>query len=313
MSDFLQLCVKRRKKEGFLDLLNKAYKRYKEGSRQRGNLLKKTLEGWLLEDGILSNPPKETDLVSPLDLLHSLVDRVCEISGHVWIEFVEDTSSDAIYGAANYQPDKINAYVAEFTPRFNLDLMFEVFGAEGGGNVLWRNVTVDHVAKLFAPLLEESMGDKKKSTCSPKRAPFGALPGRSELLSPIQLREQSDFWFKDRRKAYVTPVWVVNMPHAVIDFIMEDRSGWRYSFSPEHYPETDNCVTWASHALDKSEVTDWLKTIQKQCGIPPRKLHKGGCKDCHVREQGRMSCTSEYASRADEKRKTKLRRFSSLV
>jgi hypothetical protein len=311
MSDFLQLSVKRRAKPGFLDLLTKAYKRYQEGSRQRGNQLKKTLEAWLIEDRLLSNPPQKTDSVAPLNIINTLEDRICAISGHAWIEFVEDTNSDMIHGAAS-RPDKINAYVAEYTPRFELDLIYEVFGSEGGGEILWRKVTVDHVAKLFAPVLEESMTDKKKSSCSPKRDPAGALVGRSELLSPAQLREQSDPWFKDRRDAYITPVWVVNTPYAVIDSIMEERAGWRYSFTPEHYLDTDNCVTWASHVLDELAVPDWLKTIQKQCDIDPSTLHEDGCKDCHIRDQGRMSCTSRYASRADKKRKTKARRFSVL-
>jgi hypothetical protein len=311
MSDFLQLCVKRRKKEGFLDLQNKAYKRYKEGSRQRGNLLKKTLEAWLIEDGFLSKPPKEADSVDPLDILDTMRDRICEISGHVWIEFVKDTNSDLIHGAAS-RPDKINAYIAEFTPSFDPNLLADVFGPEGGAGVLWRTVTVDHVVKLFTPLLEESETNRKKSTCSPKRDPAGALKGHSDLFSPIQLREQSDYWFKDKQYAYITPVWLVNMPHAVIESIMEERSEWRYSFTPEHYMDTDNCLTWASHALDELTVHDWLKTIQKQCGIDPSTLHEGGCKDCHIREQGRMSCISRYASRADKKRKTKLRRFSVL-
>jgi hypothetical protein len=302
--------VKRRQKKGFLDFLLKEYEQDTRYVQKKGNRLRKTLERWLIEEQLLSKPPQESDTVSPDEIVATIGERICAVSGHVWIEFVEGANSDSIRGPANSRRDEINSYVAEFLPVINPDLMFDVLDSAGGGRILWRDITANHVVRLFTPLFKEARVDKRKQVCLPARDPLGAVPGKLKLFTPGQHREQGSSWLQDRRDAYITSVWPVNMPRAMIQSISEERAGWRYSFTPEHYSDSDNCVTLACYVLDRLVSQRWLKIVQRQCKIDLSKAHKGVCKDCHVKEQGRMSCTAERARQADEKRRAGLKRCS---
>jgi hypothetical protein len=235
------------------------------------------------------------------------MNRVCEIAGHVWIEFVEGASEDSIRGAAESQRDRINAHVAEFIPDFDLDSMLEVFEWAEGGEVPWDKITDAHLLGLFAPLLRESAINRTPLP-SEGRPPAGAVPGRPNMLSPDQVRKQPTVWFRDRREPFMTPVWEVKAPGAVIASVIREREGLRYSYTPEHYHDADNCVTWAWVVLDRLVPGDWLETILTQY-VSPR-LAPEGCRDYDIRECGRMRCAEGYGAVADAQRKEGLRRYS---
>lgn len=313
MAALLHLSVKRRRSpEGFLDILTKEYNHYKDDSHEVGTELKEMIEIWLVEEELLSNPPQASDSINLLNIADTIMNRVCEISGHVWIEFMEGANGASIYGAAAQQRDNINAYVAEFIPTFEalVDLIFEIFESAQGGEIYWGNVTNEHLLKLFGHLLDDSTADKK-SLPPNSRPPAGVLTGGPNLISPAQLREQSEFWFNDRSNPYMTPAWQVDDSLAVITSFIQESLGLNYSFTPEYYSDAENCVTWAALALDNLvPQDDWLEVVRQQCGIDPNTLHKGGCKDPHIREQGRMSCTTKYANQADQQRKGGLIAFS---
>jgi hypothetical protein len=324
MSDFLQISVKRRQKNGgFLDILKDEYRDYKNDPRNIGNRLKDKVEAWLIEEEILTDPPEANDLVPTLSIGSVIINRICEISGHVWLEFVEGMDEDSIRAAPNTPLDRSKVHLAEFISEIEIDLLLEVFESQSGGGILWEQVTDRHFLDLFASLLEES-DDNRKPVPPQARRPAGILNGWVNLFSPDGLQEYSEQWFKDwfeeetgdRMGAYITPVWQVNQPSVVINSLMQKETGLRYSFTPEHYRNADNCVTWASRILDNLVPGDWLDTVraqcginQPQCGIDPATLAPKPCEDYHIREQGRMKCVTFYASEADRQRRAGLRRF----
>ena len=310
MADLLHLSVKRRRRNGgFLDVLAKEYKQYKNSSEETDGRLKRLIESWLVEEELLSDPPEQTDSLNLLNLADIIMNRVCEISGHVWLEFIEGLNGPPIRGAAESQREQINAYVAEFIPTFELlvDLIFEVFESAEGGEILWGHVTNEHLLRLFGHLLDESQPDKKARPSN--RPPAGALTGDVNLISPAQLREHSEFWFKDRNESYMTPAWQADGSLVFITSFTKQNSGLRYSFTPEYYSDAENCVTWASRVLDRLVAGDWLDIVRLQCSIDPATLHEGGCSDSHIKEQGRMGCATRHASLADQQRKDGLTVF----
>ena len=310
MGDFLQLSVKRRRKDGggFLDLLKEDFKRGCKGDPQNpGATLRERVRTWLVEEKLLGESPH--DPVNPIDIVDAIMNRVCEIAGHAWIEFVEGAGDDSIRGAGEARREMINAYVAEFIPAFDLDHIFETFEATGGGQIPWHQITNEQLCTLFAPLLAESDVNRTPNP-STDRQPAGAVPGYHNLISPEQLREQGDAWFRDRQQPYVTPVWEADAPPlASVDSISVASVGLRYSYTPEHYDDAENCVTWASRLLDSLAPGDWLETIRAQCVMSPE-LAPERCEAYHIKEHGRMRCAEEYVSLADAQREVGLRRFS---
>lgn len=309
MGDVLQLNVKRRQRNGgFLDVLNEEYQAYKNDPQNIGDRLKGKLGTWLSEDDLLTDPPQADDSVIPFNIPDTIMSRVCEIAGHVWLEFVEDAVDNSIRATGDYPRDSINAHIAEFIPETDIDSIFEVFGPEGGGEILWNKVKPEQLLRLFAPF-----------SLSPG-LPAETLPGDVVLHSPDKLRQTSapwfKRWFKDRMGAYITPMWQVNRPSVVIDLLRQKEPGLRYSFTPEHDQGWDNCVTWASRALDNLVPRHWLDTVRVQCGIDhpqcgkdPSPVAAKACEDYHIREQGRMKCVTLYAAEADKAREDGLREF----
>ncbi|HMG73266.1 MAG TPA: hypothetical protein VK582_07165 [Pyrinomonadaceae bacterium] len=310
MSDFLQLNVKRRQRNGgFLDILKEEFESYKNEPQNISTRLKERVGTWLVEDSSLRLPLQQHDLVSPSYIQDSVMWRICEIAGHVWFEFVEGADDDdSIRATGDYSPDSINAHIAEFIPEPNIDLLLEVFESGGGGTVLWSTITDDHFVRLFAPFLEEP------------EDPNDRVSGNVGLLSPDKLREYSEpwfkTWFKDRMGAYIMPAWRVQMPSVVIDLLRQQESGLRYSFTPQHDPDADNCVTWVSRVLDKLVPGDWLDAVRvqcniarPQCGTDSAQLAGKLCVDYHIRSHGRMKCVTLYAKGADEARQAGLREF----
>lgn len=306
MGDLLHWCVKRRLKgeESFLDSLYEEYRLYQDDPQNVGDKLRAKINDWLVEDNHFGGP---SDFVKPLDIAATIMYRICEIAGHVWIEFVEDAGDDSIRGAAESRRESINAYVAEFNPEpdFDLDLMVEVFESAEGGEVPWNQITNEHLLKLFAPLL----GDPNiPPPPPPERAPAGSVTGHPNLITPAKVREQSTAWFNDRREPYMTPAWEVEAARAAIASVIRESVGLRYSFTPEHEAEWANCVTWACGVLDTLVPGDWLEIIQTQC-FKPSGLAPKGCEAYDVRAYGRMRCAEGYASLADAQRKEGLKRF----
>jgi hypothetical protein len=317
MSDYLQLSVKRRQMNGgFLDILRKEYQDYKNDPQNIDNRLRERVGTWLIEDDFLPHASHAGDSVLSFNIPDTVMKRICEIAGHVWLEFVEGADNNSIRATGDYPRDSINAYVAEFIPEPDIDSILEVFGGE---EVLWANVTPEHLLRLFAPFLEESQDDRKPAPRS-LRSPAGALNGYVSLLSPDKLREYSvpwfRSWFKDRMGADKTPTWHVSRPSVVVESFQQKDIGLRYSFTPEHYQNADNCLTWASRVLDDLVPGNWLDTVriqcrveQLQCGKDPATLAPATCNDYHLREQGRMKCIALYASDADKAREAGLKRF----
>lgn len=317
MSDFLQLNVKRRKRNGgFLDALKAEYKAYEEDPQNIGNKLIEKVEEWLLDDKKVSKPLAMSKALYPHEIGDTISNRVCEIAGHVWLEFVEGTGEESIRGTKYFQKrDTLNAHVAEFIPEIEMDLLLEAFETRGGP-VLWNDVTNKNLLELFVPLLKESQ-DKRKPVFPDARRPAGFLPGYMNLIFPDDLRGQGEAWFNDRVDAHMTPAWQIDAPVVITDSIEQTEAGERYSFTPEHYQDADNCVTWASRALDELLPGNWLDTVralceitQPQCGIDPTQLPHKPCVDLHIRDEGRMKCIAGYASEADKMRRTGSIKFS---
>jgi hypothetical protein len=307
MGDFLQLSVKRREtKEGFLDSLTIEYNRYKNRESSTGTVLKEKVEAWLIEEGVLTH--SDTDSIDPLSIGDVVMNRICEIAGHVWIEFVENADVHSIRGVADSRSDSLEIHVAEFLPEsFEVDLLFDAFNSEDG-RVYWKDVTDTHLVRLFAELLEES-NDNRRIVTHPDRAPSGAVKGYVGQISPAQLMQYSDSWFADRRAAYVTPAWSVAHPNDVVTTLKESEPRLRYSLTPEYYQSADNCVTWASRVLDSLVPGDWIESLRIECGIDPNALADRGCQDYHIREHGHMRCVVRYAQEADRQRKGGLTTF----
>jgi hypothetical protein len=309
MSGSLQLHVKRRQTNGgFNDVLRDEFGAYEHDPQNIGNKLIKKVEDWLLDDKKLSKPPTVSKALYPHEIGDTISNRVCEIAGHVWLEFVEGTGEDSIRGTAYFQKrDTINAHVAEFIPEIEMDVLLEAFETRGGP-ILWNDVSNKSLLELFAPLLKESQ-DGRKPIPPDARRPAGFLPGYMNLIFPYDLRIQADAWFKDRMDAHVTPAWQIDEPVVITDSIEQTEAGERYSFTPEHYQDADNCVTWASRALDELVPGNWLYTIrahggvaQPQCGIDQTRLPHNPCEDLHITDEGRMKCIEGYAFRADQQR-----------
>lgn len=309
MSNLLQLHSKKRKRNGaFYDELRNQFQDHDLSSSQPASAkLTTTLHGWLVEDGILEGDRAEVDFLTPLDLGDVISDRVCEIAGHVWLEFSEDASADSVRGTAHssYRAE-LNAYVAEFVPDIEIDNVLEAFQSSKGGPLPWNQVNDKNILKLFEPLMEESFGERQ----SPLRPRAGSLPGGVNLIYPNQLKGHGQSWFKDREDADITPTWVIDPPVVIIDSIHATPAGSRYSFTPEHIVDADNCITWASRVLDRVTNANWLATLRGNCettvcGVPSAKP----CDDLHIQAEGRMKCIAGYVSQADAKRREGLGAF----
>lgn len=318
MADFIQLAVKRRQtKRGFLDLLYK----YRNDVRNRamtGRQIKQTVQGWLIQDMGLHNPPRPEDRVEPFDILSAAFNRICEIAGHAWLEFVKEADDKHIRTGSDRPINYEDLHLAEFVPEPDYDLMFEVFATERGASMLWRKVTAAQIVELFAPMIDESQEHRQPTTES-TRWVNGCVEGKLNYLSPDNRREFPKGWIEDlfkketgdRHGAYVTPVWQVDISRQVIDVAHPF-----YSFTPEHYETTDNCITWASRVLDSLLSVDWLQEIREKCQMAHpycRKRRKGvvrkACVDYHIREQGRVKCLDLYLGKADGARINGLTKF----
>lgn len=310
MGDFIQWVVKRRRKEendeeGFLDSLYALNELHKADPHTTVNKLRNKVRDWLLEDGVISG---DDDEVSPYELLDTFMNRVCQIAGHAWVEFVEDASDASIRGTAELQRDRINAHLAEFIPNFDFGSMLEVFELTEGGDIPWSRITDENLLKLFSPLLRAS-ATNRTSTTSSGRGPAGAVPGLPRLLSPGKLRREAPAWFDDRRGSYITPVWEVEAPGASVASLVNETAGSRYSYTPEHYSDAENCVTWTCFVLDKLVPADWLESIRTQHLSGSYPLAPEGCRAYDIRECGRMRCAQKYASHADAQSIGGLRRY----
>ena len=316
MSDFLQLNVKRRQTNGFFDSLIEEFNRYQDDPQKIGSKLKEKVKDWLVTEEELSDPPVASDSVTPLSIGAAIENRVCEIAGHVWLEFVQGTGEDSIRGTAYSQRrNTINAHVAEFIPEIEIDAILEAFETGGSREIPWINITNKNLLELLGPLLRESQ-DGRKPVFPTARRPAGLLNGYMNLIFPEELRGQGDVWFQDRMDADITPSWRIDEPVVITDSIEQTASGERYSFTPEHYKRADNCVSWALRALDRLVLDDSLDTLRARCGITqPRcgldraPLPPKPCEDLHIRDQGRMKCIAGYASKADEQRRAGLKIF----
>jgi hypothetical protein len=310
MSDFVQLNVKRRQLNGgFLDALKEEYGAYEHDPQKIGNKLIRKVEDWLLDDEKLSHPPTVFDELSPHDIGDAISNRVCEIAGHVWLEFIEGTGEDSIRGTEYFQKrDTINAHAAEFIPEVEMDAILEAFETGSGSPIEWSKVTNENLLKLLGPLLKASPVGRKP--VSPTARPAaGFLPGTMNLILPDELRGQGEEWFKDRMGADITPAWKIDEPVVITDSINQTEAGERYSFTPEHYQDADNCVTWVSRALDDLLLGNWLDTVrahggiaQPQCGIDQARLPHNPCEELHITDEGRMKCIEGYAFRANQRR-----------
>jgi hypothetical protein len=319
MADFIQLAVKRRKtKRGFLDLLHKY--RNNIGDRSKtGCQIKQTVERWLISDGCLDEPPEEDERVDPFAIESAVFNRVCEIAGHAWVEFVKDASDDHIQEGSNRPIRDDELHLAEFRPAPMIDRMFDVFAAAEGGWVLWRSVTAEQIVDLFGPMLDASQ-ERRQPAPESRRPANGSVVGSMYYLPPDERQEYPPGWFDDLFKkptgdrfgAYLTPVWQVKIENQALD-----RAHPFYSFTPEHYETTDNCITWASGLLDNLLTVDWLEDIRAQCRMAHPYCFKrciglvrNACVDYHVREQGRVKCLDLYLRKADGARINGLKKFA---
>lgn len=307
MSGFLQLSVKRRRKpDGFLDALTDEYRDCKANPTSIGYRLRQMVEEWLIEEQILASPASNHEIVTPFQIAGTIMKRICQISGHAWLEFT-DHDVETINGATSESRKDINSSLAEFIPELEVNAIIEAFDSVNGYELSWDEVSNEHLIKLFSYLLDGSQAQGPSGTKS-ARTPAGAIAGIMNIASPDRLREYSESWFKDRSGAYVTPSWKLRffgVPAEVIGYIY---SGDRYSFTPEYHSNADNCVTWASRALDKISVNDWLETIRLECHIHAD-LVAERCEDYHIKDEGRMRCATWYAFEADKCRQAGLRSF----
>ncbi len=321
MADFIQLTIKRRQtKDGFLDLVNKLRK--KEGDLPLlESKIKQTVEHWLILDKGWSNPPSPTAQLKPLDILVAAHGRVCEIAGHAWLEFIKDASDEHIEVESARPLKHDDLHVAEFLPAEDYERLSEVFADSQGGSMPWRNVTGAQIAELFYPLLDESTENRQEAPDSDRDA-SGWAKGKLTYLPPANRKEFPrpllKQWFEkptgDRVDAYVTPVWEVEVRTEVLEAAAHPF----YSFTPEHYRATDNCVTYAARILDDLVSGDWLEVIITTCKIGPvqcRQAAKGvdarDCKPYHIRRDGRVKCLEIYAKEADGARiKERLNKFA---
>ncbi len=308
MSGVLQLTVKRRRKpEGFLDTLHDEYKKYVTRGANVDGKLKQTIEEWLGEDGLIETPPAAEEGISPFQIAATIMKRVCQIAGHAWLEFNDEDLP--ITASATNSRDEINSYLAEFIPELKPDVIFEAFETSEGDDVRWQDVTNEHLIRLFAHLLDGSSVRSPAASRS-QRAPAGKIGGFMNVVSPDKLREYSESWFMDRAEAYITPAWRIEGERQPLQLVRETPSGSYYSFTPEHYVDADNCVTWASRALDYISSMNWLEIIRIQCQINAD-LVQERCEDYHVKDEGRVRCVTLYAYAADKYRRAEgLRSFA---
>ena len=315
MPDFVQLNVKRRQtKIGLLDLLFEM--QTASSSSHASNRLRQRVESWLIEDKVLRDPPQVTDTVSPSQIEATTFNRICEIAGHAWLEYVKDANEKDIQTPPDSPLNRHNMYLAEFIPEFDYDRALEVLSDADGGPVLWSRVTGGQLEYLFAPLVKPSFPIPIKSPKS-TRSPGGAVPGELNVLSPDKIQEYPRKWIEDwfekpnadRANAFITPVWEVTLSKDDFEPVKPF-----YSFTPEHYNNAaDNCITWAARVLDRL-AGDWLTTILTQCGLPPPQCHlplaPTVCDPYHIRQQGRVKCLVLSASGADGARMGGLKKFT---
>jgi hypothetical protein len=126
-------------------------------------------------------------------------------------------------------------------------------------------------------------------------------------MTPDALRTQADSWFEDRNDSHITPVWAIDDPVEIIDAINDIEAGVFYSFTPDQYEDTDNCVTWGLRALDNLLTDNSLEKLRELCSTPPKCGYKEPlpqieCEDLHIRSQGRMRCIVNYVSEANKQR-----------
>jgi hypothetical protein len=310
MGGFLQLSVKRRKKpDGFLDALNDEYKKYKGDIRNIGHKLKEMVGTWLIEERILENPPDENDEVTPLQIAAVIMSRMCQISGHAWLEFVEGPDLGKLSGTAAPNRQSIRAHLVEFTPALTTRDVADAFGASDGRSLPWDQVSNAHLLRLFEKLLDPAPTFEQPLVNS-EREPAGAVKGELYWLSPEEVREETESWFKDRQEAFITPAWEIK--DEFIETLKQTTVRGHYSFTPEFYPdEADNCVTWVSRAISGVSPGNWVETIRIQCAIDINVLDKGKCKEYNrIQEQGRMRCIEYHAAEADKYRRDGLRIFA---
>lgn len=294
----LQLSVRKRTAPGPLDLLLNHSKQFTDDN---GGLVRDQFESWLKSDGVIVHAEDE---VTPFEVAGVLMKRVCQFAGHAWLELSQGTGP--VTGAGASSRESINAHLAEFVPYLDPNEVIKAFDFRD--LMPWEEVTSEHILRLFRYLLVGSRDGLLQHVKSDRTA-AGHIPGRFDLASPEHLRQYSEGWFADRREAWITPTWEFSENVTLLESIRGITAGKNYSFTPEFYPETDNCVTWAARALDHVSPGDWLETIRTQCKLEP--LADKKCEPYHVREHGRMGCTSWYASGADKyRRENDFRSFS---
>jgi hypothetical protein len=273
----------------------------KRFTEDNGGSVRAEIGKWLEEEKVINQPQ---DQVTPFEISGVLLKRVCHIAGHVWLEMTED--NDSIQGANAVTRDSINAHLGEFIPYLDTNEIIKAFDFRD--QLPWDEVTTDHILGLFRYLLVGSQEGLLRDVNSDRMA-SGHILGRVDLASPEGVREYSEGWFKDREGAWITPKWEFSENVTLVEDLRALTAGINYSLTPEFYLETDNCVTWAARALDQVWPGDWLETIRTQCKLP--ELADKKCEPYHIREHGRMGCTSWYASSADKYRREKgFRSFS---
>ena len=181
-----------------------------------------------------------------------------------------------------------------------------------GDKLYWGDVTEDMLFNLFLPLFESnnSLPYSSSSSSANSRPANGDVPGAAHLVLPHQMQEITQSWFTDRASPAVTPMWIFNDLLGKIKQRIETDEGRRYSFTPEHYIDADNCVTWLSRLLDQLK-NDWLNDLDmcRNWLISCKGIDSGQCGEYNVKKLGRISCTHVYTYAADQARQNNSQRF----
>lgn len=286
MDPSVQVCVKRRfrSEEGFFDVGRIIVAGNADERRSAKEKLAEIISRWIAEDEEVST----ISALPQIDLnkvVGSIKNRVCHIAGHTWVEYGQciDGETLPIHAAALRESTlKVCGELAEFLP--DIDEMLESVNLPQ--SLAPNDLTPDAAWTIVSKLFE-----------SPNRhGTLGVVPGTAVRYARDQIDSMPTFWLTDRHGAKVSPRWIV-APDKIQNLTMYFPEADSYSYTPDHHPKAENCLTWTAKVLDQLVGQTWFRQYSKWSSEGDHITD-----EVTIRTTGRMSLIEPYAERADQVR-----------
>lgn len=210
--------------------------------------------GWLTGDEEFVANRDDDALVPARAILQVLVENVCTLAGHMWLEYSTiqaGRSADdllACWGGPSCNNDRVDASA----PIGRFELLPDVVNVYDR-ELPWNEWTITELRRLLEPFLSRSPargGAIRERPISP------AVSGFVVHDPPGQLR-MSEAERRERSGAFVSPL--IGFENDAVLYERADAAPPLYSFTPEYYAQAHNCVTFVTACLSEIAGTDWAE------------------------------------------------------